>query len=195
MATSKMATKSTAKTTAEDMEAQQAAKWRSLEPLLPEIIRRGVMALLDAAEPTAELGLSDSKQASKPKQKIDKVVDWKNVSNAQLLQETSEPAWAERLRRSMESFETFNKSSDWKLAPTPQTLAAHSGTEDGYSQLWLSRGGHQDRLKEYLNELGFADVGAATVGNRVALSLANVRSPRELIKWSEAAYGSYEWPK
>ena len=93
----------------------------------------------------------------------------------------------------MQAFEAFNKSSDWKLAPVPATLASHSGTEDGYAQLWLSRGGHQERLKQYLNELGYSDIGAATVGNRVALSLAGVRSARELFKWDESAYGNYEW--
>lgn len=45
----------------------------------------------------------------------------------------------------------------------------------------------------YLGELGFADIGAATVGNWVALSMANVKSAREVIKWSEQAYGPYEW--
>ncbi|MGI8933036.1 MAG: hypothetical protein ACR2FS_03080 [Phormidesmis sp.] len=186
--------KAAAKITAEQeaLEAQ-AAQWRAIEPLLPQIIQRGVMALLDGAAPTSELGLSGAKQQSKSKQPIDRVIDWKNLPNSELLQETSEPACAERLRRSMEAFEQFNQSSDFKLAPTPQTLASHSGTEDGYAQLWLARGGHQDRLKEYLQELNFADIGAATVGNRVALSMAGVRSARELLKWSESAYGSYTW--
>ena len=190
MATSK----TTAKTTADRAALEaQAAQWRAIEPLLPEIIRRGVMALLDGAEPTSELGLSTEKQTEKPKKKIDKVIDWQNVSNGQLLQETSEPASAERLRRSMEAFEAFNQSSGFKLAPTPATLASHADVEDGYAVLWLARGQHQDHLREYLDQLGFADTGAATVGNRVVLAQANVRSARELIKWSEAAYGPYDW--
>ncbi|MGI8935078.1 MAG: hypothetical protein ACR2FS_13490 [Phormidesmis sp.] len=190
MANQKTAAKITAEQ--ETLEAQ-AAQWRAIEPLLPQIIQRGVMALLDGAEPTSELGLSGAKSKGKPKQIIDKVIDWRNVPNAQLLQETSEPASAERLRRSMEAFEAFNQQSDWKLAPTPATLASHANVEDGYAVLWLARGGHQAKLTEYLNQLGFADVGAASVGNRVALSLAGVKSARGLLKWSESAYGDYDW--
>ena len=42
---------------------------------------------------------------AKPKQKkIDKVIDWQEARYRQLLQEASEPASAERLRRSMQAF-------------------------------------------------------------------------------------------
>lgn len=192
MANQKTTEKTTAKNTADraTLEAQ-AAQWRAIEPLLPEIIRRGVMALLDGAEPTSELGLSGDKV--KPQQKLDRVIDWKNVPNSQLLQETSEAAAAERLRRSMEAFEQFNQSSDFKLAPTPSALASHADVEDGYAQLWLSRGSHQDRLKQYLNELGYSDIGAATVGNRVVLSMNGGKSIREVIKWDESLYSPYNW--
>jgi len=177
------------------LEAQQAAQWRAIEPLLPEIIKRGVACLLAAKEPTSEMGLSG--KAPKPKRKdadpIDEIIDWENLPNAELLEHSSDPALAERLRRSMEAFEIFNQSSSFKLAPTPSALASHADAGTDYAKMWLAKNGHHDRLKAYLDELGFSDFGAASQGNRVALAKAGVKSARQLFKWSEAAYGEYQW--
>lgn len=176
----------------------QAAAYRALEPLLPEILKLGISKYLATQPPTKELGLSAAKE-KKPEPApvtMEAVVDWQNMPNADLLEERSEASVAEKLRRSFEAFEAFNKGSQMVLAPMGQAVASLADVDAAYAAAWLERNGHNPRLREYLEQLGFESALAAEQANREAMSRANQGRPksyRDFIKWDEGKYGPYRW--
>lgn len=170
----------------------QAALYQALEPLLPELIKRGLASYLADLPPTTELGLSavDTEPVA-----MEAIVSWAQMPNAELLQESSEPANAEKLRRSFEAFELFNASSDVVLSPTPNSISSLADVDAAYAASWLTAHGHNQRVLEYLGQLGYESVGEAGQANRVAMARAKDgrKTYRDWIKWSEEKYGDYSW--
>lgn len=169
-----------------------AARWQAIAPHLPEILKRGVESFLKEQASADEPGLSAG-AATAPIEAA-RLIDWQNMPNVDLLAtEPSEARDAERLRRSFEAFEQFNEKSEFQIPPTPALVASFADVEAAYVLTWLRQNERLEKAEEYIESLGFEDEHQATTATRVELSRRGFKSARDVVKWSEAAYGEYEW--
>ena len=108
--------------------------------------------------------------------------DWRDVPNNVLKSDRRHDAYAEKLRRSVEAIQEYNagRCSDEQFAITGSLLRQLTGTKPGKVKDWMLE--HDSELSAYADELGH--------GSRQNVGKPE---PREVIKWSEAAYGTYEW--
>ncbi len=86
------------------------------------------------------------------------------------------------MRRSVEAIQEYNagRYSDEQFAITGSLLRQLTGVKPGKVKEWTLE--NQAELSAYADELGH--------GSRQNVGKAD---PRSVIKWSEAAYGAYEW--
>ena len=106
--------------------------------------------------------------------------DWRSVSNAELNGDRRHDAYAEKLRRSVEAVQEYNagREFDEQFAITGSLLRQLTKVKPGKVKEWMAA--HENELDAYN-----ADYGARQNTGKP--------DPRKVIKWSEAAYGEYEW--
>ena len=106
--------------------------------------------------------------------------DWRTVPNAELNGDRRHDAYHEKLRRSVEAIQEYNAGLDDsdQFAITGSLLRQLSKVKPGLVKDWMSE--HKPEIEAY--NAGF--------GARQNTGKPN---PRKAIKWSEVAYGEYEW--
>ena len=106
--------------------------------------------------------------------------DWRTVPNAELKGDCRHDAYHEKLRRSVEAIQEYNAGLDDsdQFAITGSLLRQLSKVKPGLVKQWTAE--HQGELEDYNAGYG----GRQNVGKP---------EPREVVKWSEQAYGEYEW--
>ena len=106
--------------------------------------------------------------------------DWRSMSNAELNGNRRHDAYPEKLRRSVEAVQEYNagREFDEQFAVTGSLLRQLTKVKPDKVKQWMQE--HKSELDAY-NE-GYS--GRQNTGKP---------DPREVIKWSEAAYGSYNW--
>lgn len=89
-------------------------------------------------------------------------------------------AYPEKLRRSVEAIKDYNAGlySDEQFAITGSILRQLSKVKPGLVKQWMAE--HKAKLDNY----------NAGYGSRQNTGKSG---PRDVIKWSEQAYGEYEW--
>lgn len=157
-------------------QTQAAAAYRTLESVLPEVLRRGATAVLEQTEPAQESGLH-----------------WCNVPSADLLEMTSELANCEKLRRSLEAVEEWNlrNGRSQGYAPTGALLASLAGIAQSEADLWLARPGIAADVALLMSGLNIGSKGPR-IFNTMKNEHERKPDPRSVIKWNER-YGDYEW--
>ncbi len=103
-----------------------------------------------------------------------------SVPNAELNGDRRHDAYAEKLRRSVEAIQDYNAGLDdsEQFAITGSLLRQLTGTKPGKVKEWMTE--HKLELNNY----------NAGYGSRQNVSKP---APKSVIKWSESAYGAYEW--
>jgi hypothetical protein len=106
--------------------------------------------------------------------------NWRKVPNADLNGDRRHDAYQEKLRRSVEAIQDYNAglNDSEQFAITGSLLRQLTGVKPGKVKLWMEE--HQSELDNY--NAGYS--ARQNTGNP---------DPRSAIKWSEAAYGPYEW--
>jgi hypothetical protein len=106
--------------------------------------------------------------------------DWRKVPNAELKGDRRHDAYQEKLRRSVEAVQDYNAGLDdsEQFAITGSLLRQLTGVKPGKVKLWI---------EENQGELDSYNAGYSPRQN------TGKPAPRSVIKWSEAAYGAYEW--
>ena len=106
--------------------------------------------------------------------------DWRSVPNAELNGDRRHDAYAEKLRRSVEAIQEYNAGlpHDEQFAITGSILRQITKVKPGKVKLWSDE--HRAELDSY-------NAGYSARHN------TGKPHPRCVIKWSEAAYGEYEW--
>ncbi len=106
--------------------------------------------------------------------------DWRNVSNAELNGDRRHDAYAEKLRRSVEAIQDYNAGLDdtEHFSITGSLLRQLTGVKPGKVSMWIDE--HRAELDSYNAGYG-------------ARQNTGKPEPRSVIKWSEAAYGTYDW--
>ena len=130
-----------------------------------------------AAKPSVEPTAKPETDADEPSG-----FDWRNVPNAELNGDRRHDAYAEKLRRSVEAIQEYNAGQDSgeQFAVTGSLLRQLTGVKPGKVKEWMIE--NSDDLSVYADQLGH--------GSRQNVGKPE---PREVIKWSEQAYGEYEW--
>ena len=107
-------------------------------------------------------------------------IDWRNVSNAELNGNRRHDAYREKLRRSVEAIQEYNAGLelDEQFSITGSLLRQITKVKPGKVKDWMG-----DRTAE-LNSYNSGFAPRQNTGKP---------DPRSVIKWSEAAYGAYEW--
>ena len=107
-------------------------------------------------------------------------LDWRSVPNAELNGDRRNDAYKEKLRRSVEAIQEYNAGlpHDEQFAITGSVLRQLTNVKPGKVKDWIDA--HQSELDSY-------NAGFHSRQN------AGKPGPRSVIKWSEAAYGAYEW--
>lgn len=122
-----------------------------------------------------------SKPAEKPvKASKKKIVDWRSVPNSELNGDRRSGAYVEKLRRSVESIQEYNAGRDTEecFAITGSILRQLTKVKPGKIKEWME--GNAELIAHH-------NAGLSERQN------TGKPKPRDVIKWSEAAYGSYEW--
>jgi len=106
--------------------------------------------------------------------------DWRSVPNAELDGDRRKNAYREKLRRSVEAIQEYNAGLDLseQFAITGSLLRQLSKVKPGKVKEWISE--NEAELEQY--NAGFSP--RQNTGKP---------EPRTVIKWSESAYGAYEW--
>ncbi|MGD1866117.1 MAG: protelomerase family protein [Phormidesmis sp.] len=106
--------------------------------------------------------------------------EWRTVPNAELKGDRRHDAYHEKLRRSVEAVQEYNAGLDTEdqFAITGSILRQLSKVKHALVRQWMSK--HSAELDAYNAGYG----GRQNTGKP---------DPREVIKWSEKAYGEYEW--
>jgi hypothetical protein len=106
--------------------------------------------------------------------------DWRSIPNAELNGSSRTGAHAEKLRRSVEAIQDYNAGLDdsEQFAVTGSLLRQLTKVKPGKVKEWMQA--HQAELDTY-------NAGYSPRQN------TGKPDPRSVIKWSEAAYGAYEW--
>ena len=106
--------------------------------------------------------------------------DWRSMPNAELNGNRRHDAFTEKLRRSFEAVQEYNAGLDdsEQFAVTGSLLRQLSKVKPGLVKQWMAE-----------NKAAI-DAYNAGYGSRQNVGKPD---PRSVIKWSEAAYGAYEW--
>ncbi|MFK8185439.1 MAG: protelomerase family protein [Phormidesmis sp.] len=106
--------------------------------------------------------------------------EWRSVPNAELNGDRRHDAYAEKLRRSVESIQEYNAGLPHaeQFAITGSLLRQITKVKPGKVKLWTDE--HRAELDSY-------NAGFHSRQN------TGKPAPRSVIKWNEAAYGEYEW--
>lgn len=106
--------------------------------------------------------------------------DWRAVPNDELNGDRRHDAYHEKLRRTVEAIEAYNAGLDdaEQFAITGSILRQLSKVKPGLVKSWMSE--HSAEIEAY----------NAGYGSR---QNTGKPEPREVIKWSEQAYGKYDW--
>lgn len=161
---------------------KEAAAYRAIAKILPDVLQRGALAALDEQQPSEASGLS-----------------WINIQNADLLDMHSDNAKLEKMRRSMEAVEVHNLMNGRMLAyaPTPALLASLAGVEDEFAAAWLARRGIAREIELVLAWIRIGHQEAASFNakrfNQMIDAGTRKPDPRSALKWDELKYGEYEW--
>lgn len=151
-----------------DKSAAQA--YRSIRAILPELIHRGALSVLEATAPTEGSGLS-----------------WANVPADELSKMDSESARLERLRRSVTALEQWNLKFGLSeaYAPTAKILSSLAGTGEGTAQQWLARPSVRTEIERYLKRLWLDGASAQKLAdfNRLKPNGDPKPDARSLISW------------
>ena len=112
--------------------------------------------------------------------------DWRSVSNAELNGDRRHDAYAEKLRRSVEAVQEYNagREFDEQFAITGSLLRQLTGVKPGKVKQWI------DENKSALDSYNADYSARQNVGK---IDSKNSDIAKASIKWSEAAYGAYEW--
>ena len=123
----------------------------------------------------------------KPAVQIDEITadessgfDWRDIPNAELKGDRRHEAYREKLRRSVEAIQDYNagRELDEQFSITGSLLRQLTGVKPGKVKQWM------DENKAALD--------AYNEGYSIRQNVGKP-DPRSVIKWSEAAYGAYEW--
>ena len=108
--------------------------------------------------------------------------DWRSVPNTELNGDRRHDAYKEKLRRSVEAIQEYNagRELDEQFAITGSLLRQLTKVKPGKVKEWMQA--NKAELDAYDRAMGFAP--RQNTGKP---------DPREAIKWSEQAYGEYEW--
>jgi hypothetical protein len=108
--------------------------------------------------------------------------DWRNVPNGELNGDRRHDAYAEKLRRSVEAIQEYNAGLETpeQYAINSSILRALTGVKPGKVKEWMDS--HKAELDSYSEAQGH------TYRQNVGKP-----DPKLAIKWSESAYGLYEW--
>ena len=106
--------------------------------------------------------------------------DWRSMPNAELNGNRRHDAFTEKLRRSFEAVQEYNAGLDdsEQFAVTGSLLRQLSKVKPGLVKQWMT---------ESKAELDSYNAGYGTRQN------VGKPDPRTVVKWSESAYGTYEW--
>ena len=106
--------------------------------------------------------------------------DWRSVPNAELNGDRRHDAYAEKLRRSVEAIQEYNAGlpHDEQFAITGSILRQLTKVKPGKVKLW--------------SEARRAELDSYNAGYSARHNTGKP-DPRSVIKWSEQAYGEYEW--
>ena len=130
----------------------------------------------------------ETKPVAKP-DKVEPVIEgdesgyeWRDVPNDELNGDRRHDAYHEKLRRSVEAVQDYNAGRDMseQFAITGSLLRQLSRVKPGLVKRWMSE--QDSELQSYADAMGF--------GSRQNVGKPD---PRSVIKWSEAAYGTYKW--
>ena len=108
--------------------------------------------------------------------------DWRSVPNAELNGDRRHDAYKEKLRRSVEAVQEYNagRELEEQFAITGSLLRQLTKVKPGKVKEWILE--QAAELDAYDRAMGFAP--RQNTGKP---------DPRSVIKWSEAAYGAYDW--
>ena len=108
--------------------------------------------------------------------------DWRSVPNAELNGDRRHDAYKEKLRRSVEAIQDYNagRELDEQFSITGSLLRQLTKVKPGKVKEWMLE--QSAALDAYDRAMGFAP--RQNTGKP---------DPREAIKWSEQAYGAYDW--
>ena len=108
--------------------------------------------------------------------------DWRSVPNTELNGDRRHDAYKEKLRRSVEAVQDYNagRELDEQFAITGSLLRQLTKVKPEKVKEWMLE--QVAELDAYDRAMGFAP--RQNTGKP---------DPREVIKWSEAAYGAYDW--
>ena len=106
--------------------------------------------------------------------------DWRSVSNAELDGDRRHDAYAEKLRRSVEAIQEYNAGQDdsKQFSITGSILRQLTGVRPHKVKQWMTEN------KAALNSYNSGYSARQNVGKP---------DPKSVIRWSEAAYGAYDW--
>ncbi len=126
-------------------------------------------------QPAAEATVKDEPAVDEPSG-----FDWRSVPNAEMNGDRRHAAYAEKLRRSVEAIQDYNAglNDSEQFAITGSLLRQLTGTKPGKVKEWMDA--HRAEIDSY-------NAGYSTRQN------VGKPAPQSVIKWSEAAYGAYEW--
>ena len=127
------------------------------------------------AEPAPDTAVADETTAAEPTG-----FDWRNVPNDELNGDRRHDAYAEKLRRSVEAVQEYNAGIDdsEQFSITGSLLRQLTGVKPGKVKQWMT----ENKVAIDTYNAGYSS--RQNVGKP---------APRTVIKWSEAAYGEYEW--
>ena len=137
-----------------------------------EPIREDEFVSADKLKAKTESQSDDNEQA----------VDWRSVPNAELNGDRRNDAYKEKLRRSVEAIQEYNAGRELseQYGITTSVLRELAGVSPKMIKPWMDS--HQEELESYKNAQG-----------HIYRQNSGKADPRTVIKWSEAAYGEYEW--
>lgn len=106
--------------------------------------------------------------------------DWRSVPNAELNGDRCHDAYAEKLRRSVEAIQEYNTGLNDRelLAITGSVLRQLTGVKPHKVKQWMAAN------KTALDSYNSGYSARQNVGKP---------APKSVIRWSEPAYGEYEW--
>jgi len=131
---------------------------------------------------------AETKPVAKP-DKVEPVIEgdasgyeWRDVPNDELNGDRRHDAYHEKLRRSVEAVQDYNAGRDMpeQFAITGSLLRQLSRVKPGLVKRWMAE--QDSELQSYADAMGFG-----------ARQNTGKPDPRSVIKWSESAYGKYDW--
>jgi len=156
---------------ADKLEAQLARECEKRQALELRLKRLESATEQPTAKATVETATADDEPAG---------FDWRKVPNAELNGDRRHDAYDEKLRRTFEAIQNYNAGLDdsEQFAVTGSLLRQITGVKPGKVKLWIE--GNKAALDNYNGGYG----SRQNVGKP---------DPKSVIKWSEQAYGEYEW--